>query len=367
MPEARQVRARRTAARWIAAVLALGAAAATVIATSPAQAAGTTVDAQLSLTGVTTTGDVLGGTTIGVHPGDTVDFKASILPTAGLNNIPALQTLVTGLANLTGSLFQVVVTFPDTFPGGKQVVTLGGPTTGKCKGTQQVPVTFPAIGTYQFTWTVQYLVPTLLGCSISAVGNADLNLLKAAGVALNAANQWSGQIVVATNPPPPGISVQLPGLGLGPKVGPISIPALALPAINIPTIPVNVPSLVSNLPVIGGKSGSGSTGAPGNCVPCQVVPFPSKFPGGVGAVGPESNGLSLLGAGLHEPSVTGGDSTPTTTPTVPPINQTTTRVEYAANRAPAQQLPVLLAIVAIIALGLVTATYARLFLIRRSA
>ena len=37
-------------------------------------------------------------------------------------------------------------------------------------------------------------------------------------------------------------------------------------------------------------------------------------------------------------------------------------VELAANRAPAAQLPVLLAILAIIALSLVTATYARLFL-----
>jgi hypothetical protein len=39
---------------------------------------------------------------------------------------------------------------------------------------------------------------------------------------------------------------------------------------------------------------------------------------------------------------------------------------FEANKAPAAQMPVLLAIIAIIALSLVTATYARLFLLRRN-
>jgi len=44
----------------------------------------------------------------------------------------------------------------------------------------------------------------------------------------------------------------------------------------------------------------------------------------------------------------------------------TKRIDLASNKAPAAQLPVLLAIIAIIALSLVTATYARLFLLRRN-
>jgi len=42
-------------------------------------------------------------------------------------------------------------------------------------------------------------------------------------------------------------------------------------------------------------------------------------------------------------------------------------IDLAANRAPAGQMPVLLAILAIIALSLVTATYARMYLMRRAA
>jgi hypothetical protein len=53
-------------------------------------------------------------------------------------------------------------------------------------------------------------------------------------------------------------------------------------------------------------------------------------------------------------------------PTAAPSSSAPKQVELAANPAPSAQMPVLLAIVAIIALSLVTATYARLYLLRRN-
>lgn len=376
MRAGRQTGRRHAALRWGAAVLALGAGAAVAIAVAPAQADTATVDAQLSLSGVATQGNILGGTTIGVKPGTTVRFQASALPTAGLDNIPTLGPLLRNLLDtLTGSQFQVVASFPASFPGGARTLALGGPKTGPCAGTQVLPITFNSVGTYGFSWKVQYVAPGLLGgCKANSLNNSDLNLLKGAGVALNATNQWVGQIVVATDPPPPGISVQLPGIGVQPSLPVVgNLPTISVPNINVPTIPVNVPSIVSGLPIPGGGNsttpgGGGGGTQPGNCVPCSVVPSPQNFPGGggFGNPGPDSGSLTQLGAGLHEPSADLSLPSVTATATNPGVSTSTKRINLAANKAPAAQMPVILAIIAIIALGLVTATYARLYLLRRN-
>ncbi len=177
-----------------------------------------------------TQSSVLGGELIGVHPGDTVDFTASGLPTAGLQNIPALGKLVDSLLSPLLGQFQVVVHTGANFPGGARSVTLGGPASGPCKGVHDLPVTFPANGTYNFTWNVQYVLPVLLGCKANGVSAANLNLLKSVGVALNASLQWVGQIVVANDPPKGGLGLQLPGI----KVAP-SLPVVGqLPTITVP-------------------------------------------------------------------------------------------------------------------------------------
>jgi hypothetical protein len=362
----RRPNSRRSALRWLGTLLALSAGAATAIAMAPAHADTASVDAQLSLSGVATKGNIIGGTTIGVKPGTTVDFKASLLPTAGLDNIPTLgPALDKAVDALLGAQFQVVVTTTAGFPGGVQTVTVGGPKTGPCKAAPVWPVTFANAGSYDFSWTVRYVLPGLLGgCKASSINNADLNLLRKAGVALNVANQWLGQIVVATNPPPAGISLQLPGLTLAPSAGLLGqLPTIGLPQVNLPTLPVDVSSLVGALPSLGG-GGSSSTGNPGtgNCVPCQVVPSPSRY----GYHSEDANGVTQLAAGLSEPSLgPGQQQTVTATATAPNVRTTTKRLDFAANKAPAAQVPVLLAVIAMIALGLVTATYARLFLIRR--
>lgn len=371
----RQAGRRHPALRWGAAAVALGAGAAVAIAMAPAQASATTVDAQLSLSGVATQGNILGGTTVGVKPGTTVRFQASALPTAGLNNIPALGPLLNNLiSTLTGSQFQVVASFPASFPGGARSVTLGGPTTGPCAGTQVLPVTFNSIGTYGFTWTVKYVLPGLLGgCKATSLNNSDLNLLKSAGIALNATNQWVGQIVVATDPPPAGISVQLPGIGIQPSLPVVgNLPTISVPNIKLPTLPVDVSSIAGGIggskpPTSVPPGGGGGGTEPGNCVPCSVVPSPQNFPGGgFGNPGPDAGGLTQLGAGLHEPSLGLTLPSVTATATPPGVSTSTKRINLASNKAPSAQMPVVLAIIAIIALGLVTATYARLYLLRRN-
>ena len=372
----RQAGRRHAALRWGAAAVALGAGAAVAIAMAPAQADATTVDAQLSLSGVATQSNILGGTTIGVKPGTTVRFQASALPTAGLNNIPALGPLLSNLiSTLTGSQFQVVASFPASFPGGARTVTLGGPTTGPCAGTPVLPIAFNSVGTYGFSWKVQYVLPGLLGgCKASSLNNSDLNLLKSAGIALNATNQWVGQIVVATDPPPGGISVQLPGIGVQPSLPVVgNLPTVSVPNIKLPTLPVDVSSIAGGLGGGGGGGGTtppgggGGSTEPGNCVPCSVVPSPQNFPGGgFGNPGPDAGGLTQLGAGLHEPSLGLTLPSVTATATNPGVSTSTKRINLASNKAPAAQMPVVLAIIAIIALGLVTATYARLYLLRRN-
>jgi hypothetical protein len=366
----------RIGPRWIAGVAGVAAASAVVISALPASASNT-VNAQLSLSGVATSSNVLGGSKIEVRPGDTVDFHASALPTAGLSSVPGLgSVLQDALSPLLGQ-YQVVVTTASDFPGGAQTVTLGGPTSGSCAGKSDLAVPFPAKGTYNFTWSVQYALPTLLGCTKSGMSGTDLNQLKAAGVAINASNHWTGQIVVTDNPGGGGISIQPPVLGASPSVPVLGqLPSTSITLPGVPT--VSVPNLPS-LPIGGGTSnppGGGTSTPPGGSytpppttVPQKVVPSGSTGQlitggGGTGGFGalPDSGTLTpLSGSG---PSVIG--QAPSST--AAPIKDAGLKrsVSFAANKAPTALLPVMLAVVAIIALAIVTATYARLYLLRRN-
>ncbi len=361
--------------RWMAGAVGLGIAVAAtgILAIAPAHASGATVNAQLSLSGVATKDNILGGTTVGVHPGDTVDFKASALPTAGLANVPTLGPVLSDVLNVLLGQYQVVLTTATNFPGGARTIALGGPTSGPCKGAAQLPVTFANAGTYKFHWKVQYVLPVLLSCSKSGLNNTDLNLLKSAGVAINATNQWTGQIVAAVNPPPGGISIQLPGVSVAP-----SLPVVGqLPTVGLPGTTVTLPTL-PGLP----GSGGGKTTAPGGgkTTPggLHYTPPPLTVPeramggiggggsGGFGGVLPDAGGSTQLGTGLPGVLVANpANPLPTTGARAKP-QTSTKRIDLASNKAPAAQLPVLLAIIAIIALSLVTATYARLFLLRRN-
>ena len=348
----------RSGPRWLAGTVGLAVAAgATVIAMTPAQASGATVDAQLSLSGVVTSSSPIGGSIVGVHPGDTVRFSASTAPTAGLNAL-GLGNLVSGLLD-TLAKYQVTVDFSH-LPGGAVSTTLSG--------TQTKSFTFPTAGTYSFSWSAQQI--TLLGVvPINLNGNA----LAAAGIKLNASNQYVGSVVVATNPPPGGISIQLPGVTAAPN----------LPIIGqLPTIAINPPPIATITPpsVPGGSHTSGGPGSssgsvnytpPPTTIPELVVP---KGDGVGGAVSGNQNGSGSFGNPLPDlggaigtnAAPANGSSSSAAALVTGPRSSGPNQAELAANPAPSAQMPVLLAIIAIIALSLVTATYARLYLLRRS-
>ena len=353
----------RSGLRWLAGAVGLAVAAgATVIAMAPAQASGATVDAQLSLSGVVTASSPIGGSIVGVHPGDTVKFSASTAPTAGLNAL-GLGNLVSGLLNALAK-FQVTVDFSG-LPGGAAATTLSG--------AQTKSFTFPTAGTYNFTWSAQ---------QISLLGVVPINLngneLAAAGIKLNAANQYVGSVVVATNPPSGGISIQLPGVTLAPSLPVVGqLPTLAIRAPVLPTLGVpSLPGLPGGSHTPSGPSSSGSTGVnytpPPTTIPEEVVP---KGDGVGGSVSGNQNSSSGFGNSLPDlggaigtsgAAPSGGSSSSAEALVAGPRKPGANQAELAANPAPSAQMPVLLAIIAIIALSLVTATYARLYLLRRS-
>lgn len=384
MPDRHQVSAgRRPRTRWLVGAAGVAVAGATLLAFTPAGAA-TTVNAQLSLTGVATSTSIAGGSEIGIHPGDTVNFKASAVPTAGLDNIPTLGPVLSSLLHTVLGQYQVVVSFGSSFPGGAQTVTLGGPTSGKCAGVPAKSFTFPAKGNYTFTWKVQYVLPILLGCTKSSIGAANLNLLAKAGVALNATNSWVGKVVVADNPPKGGISIQLPGVSVAPNIGGHQLPTLGLPGVTLPTLNVPVPNLNSSKPGSGsdgGGSHSGATPPPTDIpnvipVPAQVVPRGSGdavFGDGGFNLGTLPLGDSALG-NLTNPSANLPVSNSKVATTAPEPGAKTEQkstgkhktIDLASGKSSTGQLSVVLAIIAIIALTMVAATYARLYVLRRS-
>jgi hypothetical protein len=392
--------------RWPVAVAGLAVAVAAVLAMSPAHAdtahtdtahtdtahtGTTTVDAQLSLSGVATRDNVLGGTTVGIHPGDTVDFQASALPTAGLANVPSLGSVLSGaLGSLGASQFQVVVSFGASVPGvGGQSVTLGGPSTGSCKGAADQRVSFPKAGTYSFTWTVRTIATSLFGCTANGLNSTTLNQLQQAGVAMNASNEWVGKVVAAADPPKGGISIQLPGVGASPSLPVVGkVPGVTLAPIAPPTLPVGGASLPGLGTGKASSSGSHSAAArsgalsgytpPALTVPEQVVPT-GYGPGGGAASSYQGDGtyqaggaggLGLLGASSASSSSAHSGAVPGSRTSASPAPSATIAADIADSSSPLSlgrglQMPVLLAIVSVIALSLVTALYAHRYLLQK--
>lgn len=359
---------KRTGLRWAAGAVGIGLAGTILLAMTPANASPQTVNAQLSLTGIATKNDPTGGSVIGIHPGDSVDFKAAAAPTAGLEAL-GLDSLLKSLGTIVS--YQVTVDFSN-LPGGKANTTL--------KGNTDAKFTFAQAGTYNFTWSAKAV--NVLGLPIKLDGNQ----LKDAGVKLNASNEYVGKVVVAKKPPSGGISVQLPGVSVAPSAPVVGqLPTVGVPGVNLPTVGVHVPSLGSLVPTKpaghhsggGGKhtthhgSGGNHHGTPsGLTVPEQVVPK--------GYTGPDVGGGYFPGVlPSLAPLPTGGHGVPTqasgpqssSAAQAPAVNNKAKHVkpvDLASNGEPSSSIPVVLAIVAVIALTLVAATYARLYLLRRN-
>jgi hypothetical protein len=353
---------RSRAARRLAGAAGLGVAVGAVLIASPAGAS-TTVTAQLALSGVVTTSSPAGGSTVGIHPGDSVDLKPASVPTQGLNahGFPLGDVLGGVLGGATG--YQIVLHLPSTFPGGGRDVKLGA-----CSSAKDLRAAFPTAGTYPFTWTA-YAVNLL--CLVPGEGiTLDGNAAEQSGIALNAQGQWIGKIVVATDPPSGGLSVQLPGVSAAPKVGPVQLPTVRVPGATAPTVPVRLPSSAPNLPGTSSHPAAPSSPSPGID---YAPPGPSiedqVVPKGYGPDLRDGHAPDALDSALvngRSGSTTGGQRADGAHAGMPIQTGSAGPMDVAANKAPAE-LPALLGIIAIVALSLVTAMYARLYLMRRQA
>ena len=394
----RQSSGRSIGTLGVALTAVFGLIASSLLLSAPADAA-TTARAQLTATGVATGTSPTGGTVVGVHPGDSVRFAGRLAPTAG---VPAgLGGLVDGLLNVAGSV-RVVANF-SALPGGRANTVLQGSTTKQ--------FSFPRLGRYNFTYKLQRVTVKLIDLGGLLGGtkrqttitdiNLDGNQLRKAGVKLNASNQYIGTVVVARRPPQGGISVQLPKVKVAPSAPVVGqLPTVTVPRVSVPTVTVpkvkvpkvKIPKLTLPKVPTGNNSGGGSSSPssksglnytpPGPTIPEQVVPqnpgdqlyVGSNGGSGVSGIttdpaggGGGFNGLLPDGGSNAGSLQTGRVSVTDTTPAAAPVGKENT-VDLAADPgSPSSQLPVLLAILAIIVLAVVAGTYARLFLLKRSS
>jgi hypothetical protein len=357
---------------------------AVLLGSAPAQAS-STVEVQLTLSGVASPDNPTGGAQVGVHPGDSVVMHAAAIPTAGApaGLSGALSGLVAGVAGL-----QVRIT-DGNLPGVRHYpVTLGK--VAHCGGTASLPLRSLAKGSYSFHYVVQKvslltgLLGAVTGCDKTTVTptHDQLGALTKNNVKVTDHATYSGTIVVATNPPPGQIGIQVPSQSVSVKAGPVHT------SVNLPGATVNVPNpvpgITSHLPkppgLPGGNSGGGSkpasSGSGGNVdytppaltVPEEVMPHAVHY-GGKGGTRYTLPGRSVAGhvvapAKPQQPTATASPVThPSEVANAQPGKKT---VDLADGGGFGKQLPVVLAIAAILALSVVTAAYARMVLLRRN-
>ncbi len=361
----------------LAAVLCVGGAAA--LAMAPAEAAPQTIQAQLTLSGLASPDSPTGGSVVGAHPGDTVQLSASLLPTAG-----APAGLGGALGGLLGGAtgFQVKLS-SGNLPGVHYPYVLGQ--VHGCGGHAALPLRSLAKGAYTFHYTAWKASPVLglLGqltgqCSNSQISltGTDLAKLSQHKVAVSDTSDYTGKIVVAAKPPKGTIGIQLPKQSISASAGPIHA-HLTLPGANV-GVPNNLPTL-PKLPGPPGTGGSGGGGAksggagvrytpPPRTVPQQVMPRALAVGGGAGPGGgfaapaaDPDNGIG--GAAGSQPGARNASGAKSAAHTAPPAGKALDVAQPAPSGGP--QLPVLLAVVSILALATVTGAYAKLYLSRQ--
>jgi len=252
----------------------------------------------------------------------------------------------------------------------------------------ELPLRSLAKGTYSFKYVVQKVsvltsvLGAVTGCNKATVTPTrdQLGALTQNNVKVTDNATYSGSIVVADNPPQGKIGIQLPSQSVSVKAGPVHT------SVNLPGATVGVPNPIPSitkalpkppgLPGAGGGSKGTSKGGSGNVnytppavtVPEQVMPHAVNMGGSGRYVAP--------GAGNNAGSVGGHIVAPPEKPTatVSPVAHPSDVANAAANKKPVdlsqgdlggKQLPVVLAILAILALSVVTAGYARMMLLKR--
>jgi hypothetical protein len=363
MPGRHQVSpVQRPALRWLAAAAGASVVTAVLLAFFPgsAGASGDPVKATFSVTGVSTSNCAVstGGTDVYVKPGQELDVKSSAVGMTVLG----LPVDISNVASFAGAL---------TIDPGKtsqQKLTIS-PTFQKVAALTS--------GNHAFKWSVT---------GVTLLGGATLPLnLSSSALAAGAELTYTGTIHVTDAAAQCGISAQVPGVGASVSITGLPTIAVSIPGVKLPTLPVNVPTGgLPNVPGVGQSSGSHAkppasapAGGDGNLlpVPARVVPkgdgnavFGNAGGAYVPAVIPGSGDLGGGPSGLL-PVVANG-SPKAAAPSKAAVQQVSTgkhkTIDLAANKATSTgQFSVILAIVAIIALSIVAATYARLYLLRR--
>ncbi len=344
--------------RAVAATAGVALAAVGVLTLAQAADASTTVTAQLALSGVVTDSSPAGGTVVGVHPGDAVNFKPALV---GLPADSAVLGAVGGqLSSLLGSAlpYRITIHPASNFPGGTKPIVLDSRGAGD-------KVAFPKKGTYDFSWSADQIGLLGLTTPIRLDGNQAASL----GIRLNASNEWVGQVVVADNPPKGGISVQLPGVTLAPSVPVLGqLPTITVPKVAVPTL--HVPTTLPSLPKLptGGAGGGSSPGqshvvytphGPG----VEATTVPSGYGNGAGgdgsgAIGSGGTGSGGTGAAAYPAGVDPSGSARAG------LAGNTTPIDLAqrAGGRSASALPLLWTVLAIAALSTAVAMYSRRFL-----
>ena len=363
MPGRHQLQPSRSRLRWLAGIAGGSVVAAVLLALSPsiANASSDSVKATFSVTGVSTSNcDVsAGGSDVYVSPGEELDVKSSLV---------GLTVPVVGAID-----FSQVAAFK-----GALIIDPGTSQEQKLDISDTVQKLNLDKGNHSFKWTVDSV--KLLG------GLLYLPLQLSTSAAKAGANlTYTGTIHVTSDAANCGVSVQVPGVAVSASVTHLPTVSVSLPGVKVPTVPVSVPSL-SGLPSIpnvgGGSSGAGQPSQPAGSSSSSgggVLPVPAR-------VVPRGDGQAVYGntggyvSGILPGSNAGGQSNllpasaakPSTSAAAPVLQQDSTgkhkTIDLAASKADSTgQFSVILAIVAIIALSVVAATYARLYLLRRSA
>lgn len=358
--------ARPSSVRTVALLVAGGLAAlsgALLLNNLPAGAEAGSTTATLTLTGVRDSNcDIsTGGTTVYVKPNGTVTFKAEL---AGLSVKNPLYPIGPAYIDISSSK---VASFND-----KLVID------GNKKHAHLVSSKKPYVwsnvssGTHKIAWSANSV--TLLSGLVIPLHASNTK------VPVGAQLDWVGSVKASTKTKC-GIAIEVPGGGV--TVGPITVSVP--PITGVPTVPVTVPSVPipggggsssssgHHHPGGGGSSSPGSGGGTNN--PTQPIPIPKRVVPNVGSGGGSAfgggGGIGGFGAlpdngsigPIAPAAVTSTAAPPSTAPTKPkPVDLATNSTDGGLG---GPQLPVLLAIVAIIALSLVTATYARMYLLRK--
>jgi hypothetical protein len=353
--------------RWLVAAATSAAIGATVVAlfSGNAGALNVPVTATFGVTGVATSNCEVstGGTDVYVKPGQELDVKTSII---GLTLLGVPLDL-SKLASLDGAL----VIDPQAEHPTKLDIT-----------NKVQKLELPA-GNHKWTWTVSTVKVGVLPVPLGLTSNA---------LKLGAKLSWDGTIHVTEAAANCGIGLQLPSVSASVSVSGLPTIAIGIPGVKV-SIPVNIPTaLPTGLPTGlpgGGNNGGNQSGHDDGKTPLpdldNPIPVPAKVVPGIGEGPLAGGGIDFNGVGVNSvgggsrplggggsnsgPANSGGGvaSSAARLPDQSSSGKNKT-IDLAASRpASTGEVWVVLAIVAVIALAFVAATYARLYLMKRDS